>query len=207
MALFFHNTFYVWVILGLFIPFAIGGWSGLLWGGLVRTFFTCHITWSVNSWCHVVGNRMFNTKDQSRNNWVVAILAMGEGWHNNHHAFPSSAFHGMKWWQVDLSAYIIRGLEKVRLVKKVVRIPQERIEAQLAKASTTFKDVQENVQHKIHVASHSAHEVAETMMARFEEQKDKLSEQAEHLKDSALREADEIAAKVESAITPKEKLA
>lgn len=207
MAVFFDKTFYLWVAVGLLIPFALGGWNGLLWGGLVRTFLTSHITWSVNSWCHVAGNRMFNTKDQSRNNWIVAILAMGEGWHNNHHAFPSSAFHGMKWWQVDLSAYIIRGLEKVRLAHNVVRIPQERIEQQLSRTSATLKHVQENVQHKVQEATQAAHDAAEVFKTRMEEQKEKLSEQAVHVKETALREADELAAKVESAISPKEKLA
>ncbi len=127
------KTFLLWVALSFIIPFAIGGWSGLLWGGLVRVFLNHHITWSVNSICHTYGNRMFDTQDASRNNWLIGLLAMGEGWHNNHHAFPRSAFHGMRWYQIDISSYIIWMLERVGLVWNVQRIPEERIQARLAR--------------------------------------------------------------------------
>ncbi len=114
------NRFYfLWVALGLAIPAAIGyrligGWhgavAGFLWGGLIRIALSHHTTWSVNSICHIYGKRPYKSQDYSRNNPWIAIAAFGEGWHNNHHAFPSSAFHGLQWWQVDLHAYIIRGL-------------------------------------------------------------------------------------------------
>ena len=122
MVVFMSRTFFLWVILSLAIPFAIGGWTGLLWGGLVRIFFTHHITWSVNSVCHTFGKREFETRDQSRNEWVVGLLGFGEGWHNNHHAFPRSAFHGLHWWQFDLSGYVIWTLERVGLVHDVYRV-------------------------------------------------------------------------------------
>jgi stearoyl-CoA desaturase (Delta-9 desaturase) len=122
MVVFMSRTFFLWVILSLVIPFAIGGWTGLLWGGLVRIFFTHHITWSVNSVCHTFGKREFETRDQSRNEWVVGLLGFGEGWHNNHHAFPRSAFHGLHWWQFDLSGYVIWTLERVGLVRDVYRV-------------------------------------------------------------------------------------
>jgi stearoyl-CoA desaturase (delta-9 desaturase) len=122
MILFVSRTFFVWVGLSLLIPFLIGGWSGLLWGGLVRIFLTHHVTWSVNSVCHTFGKREFETPDRSRNEWLVGLLAFGEGWHNNHHAFPRSAFHGLHWWQVDFSSYIIWTLERVGLVKEVYRV-------------------------------------------------------------------------------------
>ncbi len=122
MILFVSRTFFVWVGLSLLIPFLIGGWSGLLWGGLVRIFLTHHVTWSVNSVCHTFGKREFETPDRSRNEWLVGLLAFGEGWHNNHHAFPRSAFHGLHWWQVDISSYIIWTLERVGLVKEVYRV-------------------------------------------------------------------------------------
>lgn len=142
---FFERTFVFWVALGLAIPFVVGGlWSmalgdpfmqgaltGLLWGGAVRIFFTHHITWSVNSICHTFGSRPFATKDQSRNNAIVGLLAMGEGWHNNHHAFPNSAEHGMEWWQVDLSAYVIRALEKLGLVWDVKRVTPDQLRRRL----------------------------------------------------------------------------
>ena len=122
IVVFVSRTFVLWVILSLAIPFAIGGWTGLLWGGLVRIFITHHITWSVNSVCHTFGKREFETRDQSRNEWIVGLLGLGEGWHNNHHAFPRSAFHGLHWWQFDLSGYVIWTLERVGLVRDVYRV-------------------------------------------------------------------------------------
>jgi len=122
IVVFVSRTFIFWVTLSLAIPFAIGGWTGLLWGGLVRIFFTHHITWSVNSVCHTFGKREFETRDQSRNEWIVGLLGLGEGWHNNHHAFPRSAFHGLHWWQFDLSGYVIWTLERVGLVRDVYRV-------------------------------------------------------------------------------------
>src|SRR5256884_2438301 len=128
IVVFVSHTFFLWVILSLAIPFAIGGWTGLLWGGLVRIFITHHITWSVNSVCHTFGKREFETRDQSRNEWIVGLLAFGDGWHNNHHAFPRSAFHGLHWWQFDLSGYIIQTLERLGLVYDVYRIPPALLE-------------------------------------------------------------------------------
>jgi stearoyl-CoA desaturase (delta-9 desaturase) len=125
IVVFISRTFLVWVVLSLVIPFAIGGWSGLLWGGLVRIFLVHHVTWSVNSICHTFGKREFETSDQSHNEWVVGLLAFGEGWHNNHHAFPRSAFHGLHWWQVDFSGYLIRLLERIGLATDVYRIPAD----------------------------------------------------------------------------------
>ncbi len=122
IVVFVSRTFIFWVILSLAIPFAIGGWTGLLWGGLVRIFLTHHITWSVNSVCHTFGKREFETRDQSRNEWIVGLLGLGEGWHNNHHAFPRSAFHGLHWWQFDLSGYVIWTLERVGLARDVYRV-------------------------------------------------------------------------------------
>ncbi|MBC8161506.1 MAG: acyl-CoA desaturase [Roseiflexaceae bacterium] len=132
MVMFFNRTFLFWVVLGYVIPYLLGGWTAVLWGGLVRTFLNNHITWSVNSVCHVFGSRMFTTKDMSRNHWLVGLLAFGEGWHNNHHAFPRAAFHGMRWWQLDASALVIRLLERIGLAQKVWRVPQEKFQARLA---------------------------------------------------------------------------
>lgn len=121
MVTFISRTFLLWAVLSLLIPFALGGWTGLLWGGLVRIFLTHHVTWSVNSVCHTFGKREFETNDRSRNEWIVGLLAFGEGWHNNHHAFPRSAFHGLHWWQFDLSGYFIWTLEQLRLASDVYR--------------------------------------------------------------------------------------
>jgi len=123
--------FPLWVLIGLLIPALLGGlitmsWTGaalgFLWGGLVRILLVHHVTWSINSVCHIWGGRPFKSHDQSRNNLIFGILAFGEGWHNNHHAFPTSARHGLQWWQLDLSYIIIRAMELVRLVRDV-RVP------------------------------------------------------------------------------------
>jgi stearoyl-CoA desaturase (Delta-9 desaturase) len=130
VAMFVSNTFVLWVTLSYIIPFVIGGlitWSaegavvGLIWGGLFRQFAVQHVTFAVNSVCHRYGSRPFRTGDLSTNNWVVGILGHGEGWHNNHHAFPTSAFHGLRWWEFDLSAYVIRALAALRLAWNVKR--------------------------------------------------------------------------------------
>jgi len=119
------NRFYpLWVLLGLLIPVGLGvlfiggvdgAWRGLLWGGLVRVFIAYHGTWALNSLTHVVGKRSFRTTDHSHNISWLALLTLGEGWHNNHHAFPYSAVLGLKWWQLDISALVIRTLEHLGL--------------------------------------------------------------------------------------------
>jgi len=139
VVVFVSRTFVLWAVLSLVLPFMIGGWTGLLWGGLVRIFLTHHVTWSVNSVCHTFGRREFETNDQSRNEWVVGLLAFGEGWHNNHHAFPRSAFHGLHWWQFDLSSYVIRALERLGLVHDVYRISPDMIRRRAARISQTAK--------------------------------------------------------------------
>ena len=105
-----------------------GAATGLLWGGLVRIFFVHHVTWSVNSVCHFLGNRRFETDDHSTNVPWLSLLSFGESWHHNHHAFPRSAEHGLRRWEraLDPSALVIRTLEKLGLARKVVRIAPER---------------------------------------------------------------------------------
>jgi len=105
---------------------ALGALTGLLWGGLVRIFFVHHVTWSVNSVCHFLGTRRFETDDRSTNVFWLALPSLGESWHHNHHAFPRSAFHGLKRWEPDPSGLIIAALEKVGLARNVVRISPER---------------------------------------------------------------------------------
>jgi stearoyl-CoA desaturase (delta-9 desaturase) len=134
VVLFVSRTTPLWMALSLVIPFVLGGWTGFVWAGLVRVFLTTHITWSVNSVCHTFGKRAFETIDESRNEWIVGLLAFGEGWHNNHHAFPRSAFHGLHWWQFDLSGIIIRLLERCGLVWNVQRVTSEAAEAQRVRA-------------------------------------------------------------------------
>jgi stearoyl-CoA desaturase (delta-9 desaturase) len=143
---FVSRTFLLWAVLAFAIPFGVGGllggwagaWTGLLWGGLVRQFLTHHVTWSVNSVCHTFGRRAFETTDRSRNEWIVGLLAFGEGWHNNHHAFPRSAFHGLHWWQFDLSGYLIWALERLGLATEVYRIPPALLARQRQRARAAF---------------------------------------------------------------------
>jgi stearoyl-CoA desaturase (Delta-9 desaturase) len=132
---FIDRTFVMWVAIGLAAPFVLGvviggslitGLTGLLWGGLVRVFLLHHVTYSINSLCHFFGRKRFDTGDESRNLLWLAPLSFGESWHNNHHAFPTSARHGLKPWELDISAGVIRVLEKLGLVWDVVRIPPER---------------------------------------------------------------------------------
>jgi stearoyl-CoA desaturase (Delta-9 desaturase) len=113
---FIDQTTAIWVMLGLGIPFLVAGVDGLLWGGFVRIAFLSQIAYSINAVGHSFGSRPFDTKDESRNNWILAILGFGDGWHNNHHAFPSMAYHGMSWHQVDPSALVIRLLAALGLV-------------------------------------------------------------------------------------------
>jgi stearoyl-CoA desaturase (delta-9 desaturase) len=106
--------------------------TGLLWGGLVRVFVLHHFTYSINSLCHVFGRRDFETTDESRNLALIALPTLGEAWHNNHHAFPTSAVHGLGRWQVDVSAGVIRLLERTGLAWDVVRPTPERLAAKTA---------------------------------------------------------------------------
>ena len=101
------------------------GASLVIWGVFVRTVVVWHITWSVNSAAHLWGYRNYETGERSRNNWVVAILTSGEGWHNNHHADPRSARHGHRWWEIDLIFGFIRLLELLGLARNVCRLNQQ----------------------------------------------------------------------------------
>ena len=132
------RTFLLWVIAGLAVPFLLGwaiggtllaGLTGLLWGGLVRMLVLHHVTYSINSLCHFFGRRDFPTDDESRNLLWLAPLSFGESWHNNHHAFPTSAHHGLRAGQIDISAWVIRALEAVGLAWDVQRPSAERMAA------------------------------------------------------------------------------
>lgn len=128
------HLFPLWAVIGLLIPTVLGailggGWMGallgLVWGGLVRIFLVHHVTWSINSVCHIWGRQPYPAaNDNSKNNFLFGILGLGEGWHNNHHAFPTSARHGLRWWQIDFSYMVIRVMAWCRLVWKV-RIPSK----------------------------------------------------------------------------------
>jgi stearoyl-CoA desaturase (delta-9 desaturase) len=135
MIRFVDRTFVLWVIAGLAFPFGLGvalhggvdgGLEGLLWGGAARIFFLHHATFAINSVCHFFGRRDYETRDESRNVAWLAIPTWGEAWHNNHHAFPTSYRHGLRRWQIDPSAGMIRALEMMGLAWDVVRVDPDR---------------------------------------------------------------------------------
>lgn len=139
---FVSNTFGLWAFVSLALPALLGGlisqsWQGALtaffWAGLVRVGLLHHVTWSINSICHAVGERPFSSRDMSSNFWPLAILSMGEAWHNLHHADPTAARHGVMKGQVDISARVIWIFEKLGWAYQVKWPSPERIEAKLAK--------------------------------------------------------------------------
>jgi stearoyl-CoA desaturase (delta-9 desaturase) len=124
------SKFHIWITKYHYVPvivlgltlLAVGGLPLMLWGMFVRTVVGLHTTWLVNSATHTWGSRRFVTRDRSTNNWWVALLTFGEGWHNNHHAHPVSARHGLKWYEVDLNWYGIWALKKLGLARHVYRV-------------------------------------------------------------------------------------
>ena len=141
---FINRRFVSLVMLGLALPALVGylltgtllgAATGLLWGGLVRVFLVHHVTWSVNSICHFLGTRRFEVEDHSTNVFWLALPSLGESWHHNHHAFPRSAVHGLRRWELDPSALVIRAMERLGLAWNVIRIAPERQEAKLATAA------------------------------------------------------------------------
>jgi stearoyl-CoA desaturase (Delta-9 desaturase) len=144
-----HMAYFYWLLAGFAIPSMLEGlitWSwrgaflGFLWGGLVRIFIMNHLTyWCINSVTHSIGNRPFRTTDRSTNNLLLAIPTLGQTWHNNHHAFPSSSMMGLEWWQIDIGGLILRLLEKLGLVWDL-KVPTESMLAskRLSKISNTI---------------------------------------------------------------------
>ena len=136
-----HRTFGVWVTMGILVPAALG-WlldptlegalTAALWGGPVRIFALHHVTWSINSVCHFFGTRRFAVDDHSTNVFWLSVLSMGESWHHNHHACPRSARHGLRWWEVDITAYVIKVMQATRLAWNVVEIGADRQRSRLA---------------------------------------------------------------------------
>ena len=139
-----NRSFPLIALASLLLPFMLGlalgggalaaGLSALLWGGLVRIFLVHHITWSINSICHFFGRRRFDTADHSTNVFWLALPSLGEAWHHNHHAFPRSAFHGLRWYELDPSGWLILALARLGLAWDVVRVTPERARARLASA-------------------------------------------------------------------------
>jgi len=137
-----NRSFPLIALSSLLLPFLLGlalgggalvaGLSALLWGGLVRIFIVHHITWSINSICHFFGRRRFDTDDHSTNVFWLALPSLGEAWHHNHHAFPQSACHGLRWYEIDPSGWLILALARLGLASDVVRVTPERAREKLA---------------------------------------------------------------------------
>jgi stearoyl-CoA desaturase (delta-9 desaturase) len=130
------RLFPLWMLLTFSLPAAIGfavtgtlggALSAFLWGSLVRIFMIHHVTWSINSICHFYGKRPFESDEFSTNNWALALVSFGESWHNNHHAFPSAAVHGIRKAQLDPSGTMITVMEKLGLARNVRRVGEEQI--------------------------------------------------------------------------------
>jgi stearoyl-CoA desaturase (delta-9 desaturase) len=115
-----HFAFALLMFAGLY---ALGGLPWLVWGGFVRSVFVLHSTWLVNSANHLWGYRTYPTRDTSTNNWWVALVTFGEGWHNNHHAIPTSARHGLRWWEIDVTYLTIRALWALGLIHSL-KLPE-----------------------------------------------------------------------------------
>jgi stearoyl-CoA desaturase (delta-9 desaturase) len=140
-----NRAFPALALASLLLPFLLGlafgggvlaaGLSALLWGGLVRIFLVHHITWSINSICHFFGRRRFATADYSTNVFWLALPSLGEAWHHNHHAFPRSAFHGLRWYELDPSGWLILALARAGLAWDVIRVSPERARAKLARTA------------------------------------------------------------------------
>jgi stearoyl-CoA desaturase (delta-9 desaturase) len=135
------KSFLLNAVLGLLVPFALGlaitgrlsgGLTALLWGGAIRIFFLHHVTWSINSVCHFFGRRRFDVDDHSTNVFWLALPSLGESWHHNHHAFPRSAKHGLRWWEIDVTGLVIAAMKRLGLARDVVTISPEKQAERLA---------------------------------------------------------------------------
>ena len=128
---------YAPVLLYAFAMWAVFGWTGLFWGFFLSTVLLWHGTFFINSLTHVFGRRVFPTNDTSRNSFLLAVVTMGEGWHNNHHYYPSSAAQGFRWWQIDVSYYLLWLLERIRIVKGLRPAPSPAATASALAATRT----------------------------------------------------------------------
>jgi stearoyl-CoA desaturase (delta-9 desaturase) len=103
----------------------VGGWPGFLWGFCLSTVILYHTTFAINSLCHLFGRKRFETGESSRNSWILALVTLGEGWHNNHHHYPHSTRQGFRWWEIDVTYYVLRALQALRLIHGIKEPPRE----------------------------------------------------------------------------------
>jgi stearoyl-CoA desaturase (Delta-9 desaturase) len=171
---------YAPVFLYGFASWVLFGWTGLFWGFFLSTVLLWHGTFSINSVMHVFGKRVFPTRDQSRNSMIFALVTMGEGWHNNHHYYPSSAAQGFAWWQVDVSFYLLWLLERVRLVKGLRRAPSA--------AVTKVLDAARTSKSRLDAALDAAGEGAADRIERLSKRWDEIADRARASAQEALAE-------------------
>jgi stearoyl-CoA desaturase (delta-9 desaturase) len=150
-----RNQYAATMVYGI-LSWLLFGWTGLVWGYFVATVFLWHGTFTINSVMHVFGRRVFPTTDTSRNSMIFALVTMGEGWHNNHHFYPSSAAQGFRWWQLDASFYLLWAGEKLGLVKSLRRAPAAPVIARLLAGAGA-------------AGTHLAADAADALTARWEE--------------------------------------
>lgn len=131
------NTLWLQIALGM-VLFAVGGASWVIWGIFVRLVVCYHVTWMINSVSHMAGYRSFKTTDLSTNCWWLALLSWGEGWHNNHHAFPFSARHGLRWFEVDFTWLLVRALRVARLAHEI-KVPTKEMRERLLAGGRAIK--------------------------------------------------------------------
>ena len=126
------TSFFLPAVLGFAITRSwVGAVTAFVWASLVRIFMLHHVTWSINSICHFYGERPFKSLDFSTNNWVLSLISFGESWHNNHHAFPTSAVHGLKKAQFDVTGVMITAMEKLGLARNVKRVSEKQVATKL----------------------------------------------------------------------------
>jgi stearoyl-CoA desaturase (Delta-9 desaturase) len=182
------------ILLG-FAVWALFGWSGLIWGFFVSTVLCWHGTFTINSLSHVFGKQRYRTTDTSRNNWILALITMGEGWHNNHHYFQSSVKQGFYWWEVDMSYYLLKSLSKVGLVWDLKTPPASVLEknrVQHGDPIPAFNPRLRALQQSAYEMAEAARAKAAELTAAYQERKLTMSERAHEAGENARQRAHDM---------------
>lgn len=180
------------------LMFLIGGWSGLLWGYFISTVMLWHASFTINSLSHVFGSRRFNTTDTSRNNWFLALLTMGEGWHNNHHHYMSTANNGFYWWEVDATYYVLKALSWVGLVWDLRTPSPAVLKRNLVK--DTVGCITDRATERLHEAGDALAEAVHEAGERFQDALSDAKWAALEAKESVSHAVEETKTKVQAAV-------
>lgn len=221
-----NNYHLVPVVVYATVMFLLWGLPGLVWGFCISTVFLWHGTFTINSLSHVWGWRRYVTTDTSRNNPVLALVTMGEGWHNNHHRYQASARNGFFWWEIDLTYYVLKLLSLFRIVWDLRPVPKNlldpsheawiknHVETAKVKAIETAeamsfaaKQTVEVAKQKVEEVAHSAQEMANAAMTQAEEAAETMKVSIEESKEKIAAQGEEFAQKVEQVILPSQKIA